>query len=335
MCVTTICRASRAGTPRFVARVERSETREEETRITQKFPDATCVRASCRRDDARSGRNAARQRAGDGPRSGKVARRRADHGPRSADVAGQRANRGPRRGGVARQRADDGPRRRNDAGQRADAMALEGASLPVEGATMVPEDATLPVEGATSAVEGATLPVKGATSALEGATLPVKGPTMVLEGATVPVKAPRTACDGASGLSGFPCAPCRQAPGRRSPRARERPAPGWRSRGVDLQRHQPIGLVVAQAAEHRGHAAQGGLRADAAGFAQGDELGWDFNQQDIFLISAYLPLSRFDIGGPRARPTRNNFLLSRRAGSSPPYEFSGSARKTDGVALVI
>lgn len=32
-------------------------------------------------------------------------------------------------------------------------------------------------------------------------------------------------------------------------------------------------------------------------------------------------LARFDIGGPRARPTKNTFLLSRRAGSSPPYEF--------------
>jgi hypothetical protein len=64
-------------------------------------------------------------------------------------------------------------------------------------------------------------------------------------------------------------------------RARERPAPGWRSRGFDLQRHQPIAVVVLQAAEHGGHAAQRGLRAGAAGFAQGDELGRDFDQQDI------------------------------------------------------
>jgi hypothetical protein len=121
----------------------------------------------------------------------------------------------------------------------------------------------------------------GATSAVEGATLPVEGPTVAHEGARVPVEGPRTACDGASGQSGFPCAPGRQAPGRRIPRARERPAPGWRSCGVAVQRHQPIGLVVAQTAEHGGHAAQSGLRAGAAGFAQGDELGRDFDEQDI------------------------------------------------------
>lgn len=37
------------------------------------------------------------------------------------------------------------------------------------------------------------------------------------------------------------------------------------SRGGVLQRHQPIVVVIPQPAEHRGHAAQGGLRAGAAG----------------------------------------------------------------------
>ena len=45
------------------------------------------------------------------------------------------------------------------------------------------------------------------------------------------------------------------------------------SRDGVLQRHQAVVVVIPQPAEHRGHAAQGGLRAGAAGFAQGDELG--------------------------------------------------------------
>jgi hypothetical protein len=48
-----------------------------------------------------------------------------------------------------------------------------------------------------------------------------------------------------------------------------------------FQRHQPIAIVLPQAADHRGHAAQRGLRAGAAGFAQGDELMRDFDEQNI------------------------------------------------------
>lgn len=42
-----------------------------------------------------------------------------------------------------------------------------------------------------------------------------------------------------------------------------------------LQREEAVVFVVAQAAEHGGEAAQGGLGADAAGLAQGDELRRD------------------------------------------------------------
>ena len=53
------------------------------------------------------------------------------------------------------------------------------------------------------------------------------------------------------------------------------------SRDGVLQRHQTVVIVVPEPAEHRGHAAQGVLRTGAAGFAQGDELGRDFDQQDV------------------------------------------------------
>jgi hypothetical protein len=70
-----------------------------------------------------------------------------------------------------------------------------------------------------------------------------------------------------------------------------------RARGVSrhgiLQQHQPIVFVVLQPAEHRGHAAQRGLRAGAAGFAQGDELGRDFDEQDA---------GRLIMPGPRKSP---------------------------------
>jgi len=51
--------------------------------------------------------------------------------------------------------------------------------------------------------------------------------------------------------------------------------------GIGVQRHQAVVVVVAQAADQGGHAAQGGLRTGAAGFAQGDEPGRDFDQQDV------------------------------------------------------
>jgi len=52
------------------------------------------------------------------------------------------------------------------------------------------------------------------------------------------------------------------------------PSRGSAGRG-GIHRQQAVVFVVAQAAEHGGHAAQGGLGADAAGLAQGDELGRD------------------------------------------------------------
>jgi hypothetical protein len=67
-------------------------------------------------------------------------------------------------------------------------------------------------------------------------------------------------------------------------RAQASPAPGHTSRRFTLQRHQPVLVVVLQAADHRGHAAQGGLGADAGGFAQGDELWRDFDEQDVGLL---------------------------------------------------
>jgi hypothetical protein len=62
------------------------------------------------------------------------------------------------------------------------------------------------------------------------------------------------------------------------------------SRDGALQGHQAVVVVIPQPADHRGHAAQGGLRAGAAGFAQGDELGRDFNQQDIGRLELRLGL---------------------------------------------
>lgn len=59
------------------------------------------------------------------------------------------------------------------------------------------------------------------------------------------------------------------------------PAHGRSLRGGAVEGHQAVVVVVAQAADPGGHAAQGGLRAGAAGFAQGDELGRDFDQQDV------------------------------------------------------
>ena len=50
-----------------------------------------------------------------------------------------------------------------------------------------------------------------------------------------------------------------------------------------------VGILL-QAAEHGGHAAQGGLRACAAGFAQGDELGRDFDEQDVGRLELRLGL---------------------------------------------
>jgi hypothetical protein len=66
------------------------------------------------------------------------------------------------------------------------------------------------------------------------------------------------------------------------------------------QRHQPIAVVVLQPADHRGHAAQGGLRAGAAGFAQGNELARDFDEQDVGRLKL-----RFRLGhdGTPFRPT--------------------------------
>jgi hypothetical protein len=49
--------------------------------------------------------------------------------------------------------------------------------------------------------------------------------------------------------------------------------------GVEWQ--EAVVFVVAQAAEHGGHAAQGGLGADAAGMAESDELRRDFDEEDV------------------------------------------------------
>jgi hypothetical protein len=64
-------------------------------------------------------------------------------------------------------------------------------------------------------------------------------------------------------------------------RAQAPPAPGQTLRGGTFQRHQAVVGIVLKAADHRGHAAQGGLRADAGGFAQGDELRRDVMTQRI------------------------------------------------------
>ena len=58
------------------------------------------------------------------------------------------------------------------------------------------------------------------------------------------------------------------------------PSCGSAGRG-GVQRQEAVGFVVAQAAEHGGYAAQDGLGADAAGVAQGDELGRDFDEEDV------------------------------------------------------
>ena len=65
---------------------------------------------------------------------------------------------------------------------------------------------------------------------------------------------------------------------RMSPRTG--PSRGSAGRG-GVQREEAVVFVVAQAAEHGGEAAQGGLGADAAGVAEGDELGQDFDDQDV------------------------------------------------------
>jgi hypothetical protein len=49
--------------------------------------------------------------------------------------------------------------------------------------------------------------------------------------------------------------------------------------GVEWQ--ETVVFVIAQAAEHGGHDAQGGLGADAAGVAEGDELRRDFDEEDV------------------------------------------------------
>jgi hypothetical protein len=67
-----------------------------------------------------------------------------------------------------------------------------------------------------------------------------------------------------------------------------------------VEGHQAVVGIVAQAAEHGGHAAQGGLRAGAADFAQGDELRRDFNQQDVGRLELRLGLGH---DGPPFRPT--------------------------------
>jgi len=71
------------------------------------------------------------------------------------------------------------------------------------------------------------------------------------------------------------------------------------SRDGVLQRHQAVVVVVPQPAEHRGHATQGGLRAGAAGFAQGDELGRDFDEQHVGRLELRLGLGH---DGPPFRP---------------------------------
>ena len=58
------------------------------------------------------------------------------------------------------------------------------------------------------------------------------------------------------------------------------PSRGSAGRG-GVQREEAVVFVVAKAAEHGGEAAQGGLGADAAGVAQGDELGRDFDEEDV------------------------------------------------------
>jgi hypothetical protein len=58
------------------------------------------------------------------------------------------------------------------------------------------------------------------------------------------------------------------------------PSRGSTGRG-GVQRQEAVVFVVAQAAEHGGHAAQGGLGAGAAGVAEGDELRRDFDEEDV------------------------------------------------------
>jgi hypothetical protein len=64
--------------------------------------------------------------------------------------------------------------------------------------------------------------------------------------------------------------------------------------------NQVVACIVLQAADLGGHAAQGGLRAGAAGFAQGDELGRDFDEQDVGRLELRLGLGH---DGPPFRPT--------------------------------
>ena len=58
------------------------------------------------------------------------------------------------------------------------------------------------------------------------------------------------------------------------------PSRGSAGRG-GVEGQEAVVFVVAQAAEHGGHAAQGGLGADAAGVAEGDELRRDFDEEDV------------------------------------------------------
>ena len=67
-------------------------------------------------------------------------------------------------------------------------------------------------------------------------------------------------------------------------RAQAPPAPGYTSRGFVFQRYQAVVVIVLQAADHRGHAAQCSLRVDAGGFAQSDELRWDCDGQCVGLL---------------------------------------------------
>jgi len=58
------------------------------------------------------------------------------------------------------------------------------------------------------------------------------------------------------------------------------PSRGSAGRG-GVEGQEAVVFVVAEAAEHGGHAAERGLGADAAGVAEGDELRRDFDEKDV------------------------------------------------------
>ena len=102
-----------------------------------------------------------------------------------------------------------------------------------------------------------------------------------------------------------------------------------------VERHQAAVGIVAQAAEHGGHAAQGGLRAGTAGFAQGDELRRDFDDEDVGRLELRLghggtPFAR----QPRWPPLANATRIARRrvkvcAATRPDLDAPSTVRRWD------